>query len=297
MRCPKCHYISFDNGERCRNCGYDFSLAVDAGAVDLPIHASDAPEGPMGDFALGGGAASAGGRAEGAAPGPGRRAPATDLPLFTDRIGPDDAPLVTPPAVPRPPLAVRRSNPAVPRPRARAPQPQEPRLDLGAPEARRERSHSAQAPAGHGAAGALTPPADLAPRLLAGVIDLAIVGSIHAAVIHFTLRLCGLGYEEIRVLPPVPLASFLLLLAGGYFVSFVAAGGQTIGKMVSGIRVVPTPDADVGSERVPFGSAVVRAAASLVSILAAGAGFLPALFSADHRALHDRLADTRVVRT
>jgi uncharacterized RDD family membrane protein YckC len=34
-----------------------------------------------------------------------------------------------------------------------------------------------------------------------------------------------------------------------------------------------------------------------VSILAAGAGFLPALFSADHRALHDRLADTRVVRT
>ena len=27
MRCPKCQYISFDSGERCRNCGYEFSLS------------------------------------------------------------------------------------------------------------------------------------------------------------------------------------------------------------------------------------------------------------------------------
>ena len=27
MKCPKCQYISFDSGDRCRNCGYDFSLA------------------------------------------------------------------------------------------------------------------------------------------------------------------------------------------------------------------------------------------------------------------------------
>ena len=26
MRCPKCRYISFDDHDRCRNCGYDFSL-------------------------------------------------------------------------------------------------------------------------------------------------------------------------------------------------------------------------------------------------------------------------------
>src|ERR1051325_2638041 len=26
MKCPKCDYLGFDTGERCRNCGYDFSL-------------------------------------------------------------------------------------------------------------------------------------------------------------------------------------------------------------------------------------------------------------------------------
>ena len=28
MKCPKCHYLGFDTGDRCRNCGYDFSLLV-----------------------------------------------------------------------------------------------------------------------------------------------------------------------------------------------------------------------------------------------------------------------------
>ena len=28
MRCPKCSYLSYDDVERCRNCGYDFSLAT-----------------------------------------------------------------------------------------------------------------------------------------------------------------------------------------------------------------------------------------------------------------------------
>ena len=36
MRCPKCHYISFDDSDRCRNCGYEFSLTVDVAALDLP---------------------------------------------------------------------------------------------------------------------------------------------------------------------------------------------------------------------------------------------------------------------
>ena len=28
MKCPKCEYLGFDTGDRCRNCGYNFSLAV-----------------------------------------------------------------------------------------------------------------------------------------------------------------------------------------------------------------------------------------------------------------------------
>jgi uncharacterized RDD family membrane protein YckC len=113
-------------------------------------------------------------------------------------------------------------------------------------------------------------------------------------VLYLTLRLAGLTFAELTVLPKIPLIAFLLLLNGGYFVLFTAAGGQTIGKMAGGIRVVPQQP-ELGL-RVPFSTAVVRAAAYAISLLPAGLGFLPILFSQDGRTLHDRLSDTRVVK-
>ena len=102
---------------------------------------------------------------------------------------------------------------------------------------------------------------------------------------------------ELRVLPAVPLGAFLLLLAGGYIICFTVAGGQTIGKMAPAIRVVPI---DGTRPRQRARRAGERCAAgrrlSGIASCTAGLGFLPALFSHDHRALHDRLADTRVVR-
>ena len=48
--------------------------------------------------------------------------------------------------------------------------------------------------------------------------------------------------------------------------------------------------------RVSLGAAVLRATAYLVSLLPAGLGFAAILFDSDGRALHDRLAETRVVK-
>ena len=101
---------------------------------------------------------------------------------------------------------------------------------------------------------------------------------------------------QVLTLPVAPLVSFLVLLNGGYLSTFVAAGGQTIGKMAAGTRVIPADPAALASERVSFGQAVVRAVGYLVSALPAGLGFLPAFFGQERRALHDRLADTRVVK-
>ena len=42
MRCPKCQYISFESSDRCRNCGYEFSLSVDTAQIDVKI-ARDEP--------------------------------------------------------------------------------------------------------------------------------------------------------------------------------------------------------------------------------------------------------------
>jgi uncharacterized RDD family membrane protein YckC len=93
----------------------------------------------------------------------------------------------------------------------------------------------------------------------------------------------------------MPTSGFLSLLGVGYLVMFNAAGGQTIGKMAVGLRVVReiTPF-DAGGP-VSFGQAMLRALLTLPSVLAAGAGFLPALVG-EERAVHDRLAHTRVIR-
>jgi len=40
MKCPKCLYIGFETGDRCKNCGYDFSLLTIAESQppDYEIH-------------------------------------------------------------------------------------------------------------------------------------------------------------------------------------------------------------------------------------------------------------------
>ena len=279
MKCPKCQYISFGNGSRCRNCGYEFSLTGDAPPPDLPITAHDAPLGPLADLPL-------------SAPPPTAK---VELPLFTGGGMPDDVPLVSAPAVPRAPLAVRRPAPTPPKaPHARPDVDREPELELEpAQPAPPQRPAPVQAIRDTEAAGS-GQIAPVASRVVAAAIDLAIAGGIDAIVLYLTLRLAGLTFAEWSVLPKVPLITFLLLLNGGYFVLFTAAGGQTIGKMASGIRVVPQqPDAGI---RVPFSTAVVRAVAYAISLLPAGLGFVPILFSPDGRALHDRLSDTRVVK-
>ena len=108
---------------------------------------------------------------------------------------------------------------------------------------------------------------------------------------YFTVRLLGLTTADVLRLPLLPLAAFFLLLNGGYFIAFTAVGGQSIGKMALGIKVIDQEDGSV-----PIGRATLRTLAYFVSALPLGAGFLPGVFSPDRLALHDRLAHTRVVR-
>src|SRR5688572_8985198 len=140
MKCPKCSYLGFETGDRCRNCGYDFSLAAPATpAIDLPLRdaARPGPGGPQWADDLHPEAVPApaavsavtpdtlGSMRLDAATVPGAvagtqavRAPraASSLPLF-QRPADEDEPLIKLPAAPRAPLAVRRT-PDKPRLRA-----------------------------------------------------------------------------------------------------------------------------------------------------------------------------------
>ena len=293
MKCPKCGYLGFETGDRCRNCGYDFSLTPGAAALmDLALDAG--PEQPRPPLDLD--------RIIGAP----ESDVAADLPLFSPsqiaadhqpvvgrrtlpKHAQDEAPLISASQPPRAPLGVRRATPEVPRARSRT---LTPAVAAGSlfevpPAAVR----------GKGSARVIAPvetdhaPAGPASRLAAALVDVALLGAVDAGVVYFTVRLLGLTPAGVLQLPLLPLAAFFGLLNGGYFVAFTAVGGQSIGKMAVGIKVVGQED-----DTVPIGRATLRTLGYLASALPLGAGFLPGMIGADRLALHDRVAHTRVVR-
>lgn len=312
MKCPKCGYLGFEDVDRCRNCGYEFALARTDYSPDLTLRRKSQRLAPLDDLTLVDAASAS--RASAArpfevaaevdhvlagAPAGASRPEAGELPLFTDFLSSavDDTPLITRLSAPRPPLAVRRATPEVPR--LHTEQPRLKALDLEADERADDAdtepvvsTASRRAVVAHWPQPRSEQPrsASFIARFIAVVIDVVVLVAIDALVIYFTLQISGLALVELGVLPKGPLIAFLLLLNAGYFAAFTA-GGQTLGKMATGIRVVGTESFG----RLDAGQAVTRTAVWMLLAIPAGLGFLT-LFSSDRRGLHDRLAGSRVVR-
>jgi len=353
MKCPKCAYLGFETGDRCKNCGYDFSLlaAADSNPADFIHHvssdeldyvhhaSSSEPDyvfrTPSADDVsiqvnqdldpydrwfdnrrepLGGKRGPELSARDSALPVSltpeppfADESPASSpvvhvvpvssaeaLPLFRPSDDAEDEPLIKMPAAPRAPLAVRRT-PDTPRLRAVArpvSRPTAPGLQFS-----EEPLEVAAGPAETvprvqpWAAGAMTSESSrTGSRLVAAVIDHAILLGIDLGVVYFTVRMAGLSMSEWNVLPLLPMLTFLGLLKISYFYAFTAVGGQTIGKMAVGTCVIAEDGAPVDAAR-----AMRRTCAGVLSALLLGLGFAPALFG-NRRALHDRLAGTRVVR-
>ena len=306
MKCPKCGYLGFERVERCRNCGYDFSLMSTVTVPALALRSGDRELAPLDDLFLVDAATAAP-----PAIAMADASPDLDRVLGESRVAarhvspesrvleaPDDEPLIKHASAPRAPLAVRRATPEVPRLRNEQPRAQTLELALdGEPDA---------------PAGVLTPSqragrvpwptprseqsanheenATVVARVLAVAIDLVLLAAIDAIVIYFTMQICGLTLDDLGILPKGPLLAFLLVQNGGYLVAFTA-GGQTLGKMAAGIRVVPTESASLD-----LGRAFLRELMWFLLAVPVGLGFVTALFSRDYRGLHDRFAGTRVVR-
>jgi len=302
MKCPKCGYLGFEDMERCRNCGYDFSLTEpappelnlrrgtrrlspldDLSLVDAAMQPAPSPE-PLDDDGV---------VFRPTPPRPTRGS--SDLPLFRSETA-DDEPLIKRASPPRAPLAVRRATPEVPRLRgAVRAQSLDFALDLDDPlvdvepgvfsPAERATVEEWPAPRPERAEAAA-----LGERFFAVLIDVAILAVVDAAVLYFTMKICGVTIDELNLIPKAPLLVFLLFQNGGYLAAFTA-GGQTLGKMATGIRVVATESAGT----LDLNRAIWRTVVWLLLAAPAGLGFLT-VFGEDRRGLHDRLAGTRVVR-
>jgi uncharacterized RDD family membrane protein YckC len=133
-------------------------------------------------------------------------------------------------------------------------------------------------------------------RGLAFLIDEAIVGAVWLIGALWLLIVGLLAADAPLALSALALvaaavAGLGVLLHAVYFVGFVGGGGQTPGKMLLGVRVVRREGGDVGGAR-----ALGRWIGYGLVFATLGLGWIVALFDAERRGVHDRIAGTRVVR-
>ena len=88
----------------------------------------------------------------------------------------------------------------------------------------------------------------------------------------------------------IPFLLVNLVLPFAYPIFFLGKWGQTLGKMAVKIKVV-TPE----GQKIGYGRATGRVLSEIVTGLTFGIGYLMVLWDDEKRALHDRMAGTRVV--
>jgi uncharacterized RDD family membrane protein YckC len=115
-------------------------------------------------------------------------------------------------------------------------------------------------------------------RLGAAVIDLIILGSM-GGIILFGSGSPGLLF----------IGGFMVSVA--YFVGFWIWRGQTPGKMALGIKVIRTD-----SSPVKWQYALCRFLGYIVSVLTLFIGFIWVAFDGRKQGVHDKIADTYVVK-
>lgn len=130
-------------------------------------------------------------------------------------------------------------------------------------------------------------PAGFWLRALALLLDFAIFFIVRASYRALAQVVSGAPHDWTH--GPV-LSLFTLLFAGAYTIVLHALFGQTIGKLIVGIRVL------AGDAPPPIGVSLLRFCAYFASVASFGVGYLMAALRRDKRALHDLIAGTTVER-
>lgn len=130
-------------------------------------------------------------------------------------------------------------------------------------------------------------------RLLAGLIDGLFMIFLNFALV-VVIGFLSMLFASANPNDPVPFSRLAaitgIILSLLYFVASWMRSGQTIGKMVLGLKVV---DGDGG--KLGLGRALLRYAGYIVSSLIASLGFLWIAYDGKHQGWHDRMAGSYVV--
>ena len=125
-------------------------------------------------------------------------------------------------------------------------------------------------------------------RFWSYLIDLIVLGSVSMLVIRPLSRLGGLEIAPDGIFAPYNIATAAVFFL--YFVLMTKFFGQTVGKMVTGIRVVRNDGGPLDWGTIVFRELIGRFLSKTLPILYWIVGFTP-----KKEALHDFIADTLVI--
>lgn len=130
-------------------------------------------------------------------------------------------------------------------------------------------------------------------RFVALLIDVMIVGIVLAIVTSIAAAIAGTIAHALRTLTSTLFAGVIAPVAEVVYAgALLQRGGQTIGKMLMGVKVTRPDGTSISTAQAWGRSIVVGLFVNVLEIL----DCLPALFTPERTAVHDILANTRVVR-
>jgi len=132
-------------------------------------------------------------------------------------------------------------------------------------------------------------------RLVAYLIDSLIIGAVQLVltlILTFSVGLLGDFSEQGEAAMGMIVSLFSVALGLGYAVFFTGHCGQTPGKMALRIKVI-----HIDGSQISYGRAALREIpAKFISGILLGIGYLMVAFDDKKQGLHDRIANTYVIK-
>jgi uncharacterized RDD family membrane protein YckC len=125
-------------------------------------------------------------------------------------------------------------------------------------------------------------------RFWAYLLDLVVIGSVNRMVINPVFRALDVSLVEDGIFSPASIATAVVFYL--YFVLMTKYYGQTLGKMVFGLRVVELKGKQLSWGTVIFREWIGRFISATVMVL-----YVVVAFSKKKQGLHDMFADTAVI--
>jgi uncharacterized RDD family membrane protein YckC len=125
-------------------------------------------------------------------------------------------------------------------------------------------------------------------RFWAYLLDLLVIGSLNGIVVYPIFRALDLSLNKANMFAPVSIVTAIIFYV--YFVLMTRFFGQTLGKMVFGLRVISLQGQKLSWGAIIFREWIGRFISGTIIILYVVVGFLP-----KKQGIHDLFADTTVI--